>query len=203
MMGKSMQSKVLIGKCKGCGCRKKLSEFGGRKHLHLQGSWDRDPTFIAIARGSSPIEAATIWPGMCDKRCFRLDSGPGLNLGKHPIERRKWERLPLAIPVFVRSKDGNDRDLLEFATALNVSAGGALVVVRRGLPLSAKVLLEIPCAPLVSSTNLPRFSRNLQAKTVWTTYQDGYQLSGMKFTHTLLNSATKRASRRGKLVSSL
>jgi hypothetical protein len=145
----------------------------------------------------------TIWPRMCDTSCFHLDQGPGLNIGKHPIERRKWERLPLAIPVFVRSKDGNDRDLLEFATALNVSAGGALVVVRRALPLSAQVLLEIPIAPLVSGTNLPRSSRNFQAKTVWTTYKDGYQLSGVKFSHTLLNSAAKRIPRRGKLVSSL
>jgi len=126
-----------------------------------------------------------------------------LNLEKHPIERRKWERLPLAIPVFIRSKDGNDRELLEFATALNVSAGGALVVVRRALPLSTQVLLEIPSAPLVSATNLPRSSRNLQAKTVWTIYQDGYQLSGVKFSHTLLNSSAKRTPRRGKLVSSL
>ncbi|HXY03406.1 MAG TPA: PilZ domain-containing protein [Terriglobales bacterium] len=126
-----------------------------------------------------------------------------MNIGKQPIERRKWERLPLAIPVFVRSKDGNDRDLLEFATALNISAGGALVVVRRALPLSAQVLLEIPSAPLVSGTNLPRSSRNLQAKTVWTTYQDGYQLSGVRFSHTLLNSSAKRGQRKGKLVSSL
>jgi hypothetical protein len=153
--------------------------------------------------GSNPHQRKMDWPRMCDREWSYLDQGPGLNIGKHPSERRKWQRLPLAIPVFVRSKDGNDRELLEFATALNVSAGGALVVVRRALPLSAQVLLEIPSAPLVSATNLPRSSRTLQAKAVWTTYQDGYQLSGVKFSHTLLNSAAKRAPRRGKLVSSL
>jgi len=41
-------------------------------------------------------------------------------------ERRKWPRLSLAIPVFVRSRDERGKDLLEFATALNVSAGGFL-----------------------------------------------------------------------------
>jgi hypothetical protein len=128
---------------------------------------------------------------------------PVLTTGKHPIERRKWERLPLAIPVFVRSKDGDDRELLEFATALNVSAGGALVVVRRALPLSAQVLLEIPSAPLIHGNTLPTSSRNLQARTVWTAYKNGYQLSGVKFSHTLLNSTAKRPPRKGKLVSSL
>ena len=41
-------------------------------------------------------------------------------------ERRKWARLPLAIPVFVRSRDRKGKEFLEFATALNVSAGGML-----------------------------------------------------------------------------
>jgi PilZ domain len=174
-----------------------------RKSLLLEGGCVRAGTWSAIVTGRNPKAEATIWPRMCEKTSPCLDPVPGLNLGKHPTERRKWERLPLAIPVFVRSKDGNDRDLLEFATALNVSAGGALVVVRRALPLSAQVLLEIPSAPLVSTTTLPRSSRNLQAKTVWTTYKDGYQLSGVKFSHTLLNSGAKRVQRRGKLVSSL
>jgi len=52
--------------------------------------------------------------------------------------------LPLAIPVFVRSRDEKGKEFLEFATALNVSAGGALVAVRRSLPPTAQVLLEIP-----------------------------------------------------------
>jgi c-di-GMP-binding flagellar brake protein YcgR len=102
-------------------------------------------------------------------------------------EHRKWQRLPLAIPVFVRSKDGNDKELLEFATALNVSAGGALVAVRRSLPLSAQVLLEIPSAPLTASPDLPKFSRTLRARVVWGTHSDGYQLVGVRFSQALLD----------------
>jgi hypothetical protein len=37
----------------------------------------------------------------------------------------------LAIPVFVRSRDEKGREFLEFATALNISAGGMLVAVMR------------------------------------------------------------------------
>ena len=57
-----------------------------------------------------------------------------MNGGKTGNERRKWARLPLAIPVFVRSRDGKGKEFLEFATALNVSAGGMLVAIRRILP---------------------------------------------------------------------
>ena len=124
-----------------------------------------------------------------------------MSVRKPDSDRRKWQRLPLAIPIFVRSKDGNDRELLEFATALNVSAGGALVAVRRALPLSSQVLLEIPSAPLVTSSNLPKASRNLQARIVWSKHAEGYQLAGVKFSHALLNAASTLSAKRRKAVS--
>ncbi len=104
---------------------------------------------------------------------------------KSELERRKWGRLPLAIPVFVRSKDENDKEFLEFATALNVCAGGALVAVRRTLPLYSQVLLEIPSAPLVSTARLPKACRNLHARVVWAMHSEGYQLAGVKFSRAL------------------
>jgi len=116
-------------------------------------------------------------------------------------ERRKWQRLPLAIPIFVRGKDGNDKEWLEFATALNVSAGGALVAVRRSLPLSSQVLLEIPSAPPVANAELPRFSRNLQGRVMWRTNAQGYQLAGVKFSRALLHSTTRTLLSRRKVTS--
>lgn len=115
-------------------------------------------------------------------------------------ERRKWPRLPLAIPVFVRTSDESGKDLLEFATALNVSAGGALVAMRRALPLSALVLLEIPSAPLMPTVSLPKAARNLRAKGVWELHANGYQLLGVKFSHPL---AEPGSDRRRKVASSM
>jgi hypothetical protein len=114
------------------------------------------------------------------------------------IESRKWPRLPLAIPVFVRSRDEDGKESLEFATALNISAGGALVAVRRSLPLSARVSLEIPSAPLVSGNSFPKASRTLRARTVRITHIDGYHLLGLKFFRPLLPAtrSVKSASRR-------
>ena len=100
-------------------------------------------------------------------------------------ESRKWERLPLAIPVFVRSRDDKGKEFLEFATALNIGGGGALVALRRGLPQSARVMLEIPSAPLAASPSLPKSSRMLRARAVRVHQADGYHLLGLKFARPL------------------
>jgi len=118
-------------------------------------------------------------------------------------ERRKWTRLPLAIPVFVRSRDEKGKEFLEFATALNISAGGALVAVRRSLPRAAQVLLEIPSAPLATAANLPRAARTLRARAVRVNHAEGYHLLGLKFSRPLLNSVHKPVAVRGKLASSV
>ena len=118
-------------------------------------------------------------------------------------ERRKWTRLPLAIPVFVRSRDEKGKEFLEFATALNVSAGGALVAVRRSLPPTAQVLLEIPSAPLASIAALPKAARTLRARTLRVAHAEGYHLLGLKFSRPLLNGSGKLIPARRKLSSAM
>ena len=119
-----------------------------------------------------------------------------------PRERRRWARLPLAIPVFVRGRDDRDKEFLEFATALNISAGGALIAVRRSLPPSAQVLLEVPSAPLAAAAVLPKAARVLRAKTLWVTHAEGYHLLGLKFARPLLkNSPVKIVKHRRKVTS--
>ena len=115
-------------------------------------------------------------------------------------ERRRWPRLPLAIPVFVRSQDGKEKEFLEFATALNVSAGGMLVAVRRSFPSSARVSLEIPSAPLAANVALPKAARSLRAKALRLQHAEGYNLVGLKFSRPLVNSDTSliKARRRNQ-----
>jgi PilZ domain len=109
---------------------------------------------------------------------------------------RRWARLQLAIPVFVRTRDDKGKDSLEFATAINISAGGALVVVRRSLPKSAPVSLEIPSAPISPANGMPAFSRVIRAKTVWVTHLDDYHLTGLKFARPLNTDGATSAARR-------
>lgn len=122
---------------------------------------------------------------------------------KPETERRKWPRLPLAIPVFVRSSDGMGKDLLEFATALNVSAGGALIAVRRSLPVASDVMLEIPSVPLASGDSLPKTNRMMRAHTLRITHAEGYHLVGVKFSNALVGNTSERQPDRRKPDSSV
>jgi PilZ domain len=116
-------------------------------------------------------------------------------------ERRKWARLPLAIPVFVRSRDSKGKEFLEFATALNVSAGGMLVAMRRVVPTVAQIRLEIPSAPVASLALQPKASRNLRAKALRTTPAEGYYLLGLKFSRPLLHPESSNGTPGRKLDS--
>jgi hypothetical protein len=126
-----------------------------------------------------------------------------LKRGKPGIERREWPRLPLAIPVFVRSREPGGKDFLEFATALNISAGGALVAVHRSLRPAAQVSLEIPSAPLAASAPVRRNSRNLRGKIVRVTHAEGYHLLGLKFVQPLVNTEAASIVSRRKVASSV
>jgi PilZ domain len=119
-------------------------------------------------------------------------------------ERRRWPRLPLAIPVFVRAgadTDVTDREILEFATALNVSAGGMLMAVRRSIPASDKVLLEIPSSPLAAVAALPRVARTLRARVLRIQHGEGYNLLGIKFSRPLVSSVRTVKPLRRKAIS--
>jgi c-di-GMP-binding flagellar brake protein YcgR len=120
----------------------------------------------------------------------------GVN-GKMPTaERRRWPRLPLAIPIFVRSQAGAYKEFLEFATVLNVSAGGMLVAVRRSIPISAQVSLEIPSAPVGALAELPRVTRNMQARVLRMEHGEGYNMAGLKFSRPLAVPKTPIRSQR-------
>ena len=116
-------------------------------------------------------------------------------------ERRAWTRLPLLIPLFVRSRDRNGKDFLEFASALNISAGGALVAVHGALRPSAQVLLEIPSAPLPASAPVRKNSRHLRAKIVHVSHAEGYNLVGLRFLQPLLDPEAPRIPMRRKVAS--
>jgi c-di-GMP-binding flagellar brake protein YcgR len=123
------------------------------------------------------------------------------NGAKAVSERRKWMRLPLAIPVFVRSRDHNSNETLEFATILNVSAGGMLVAVRKVPLLNSEIHLEIPSVTVSAPNTISKVSRGLRARVLRSTPVEGYTLLGLKFSHPLLTSPDRRKSRKGKVVS--
>ncbi|MBS1850716.1 MAG: PilZ domain-containing protein [Acidobacteria bacterium] len=116
-------------------------------------------------------------------------------------ERRKWPRLALAIPVFVRSRDLKGKEVLEFASALNVSASGALIAVRRAIPLSSRVSLEIPSAPVGESRSMPKTRRKIAARAMRMIHTEGFHLIGMKFTSPLQSTPAQSIRARRKVAS--
>jgi len=101
-------------------------------------------------------------------------------------EKRRWPRLPLAIPVFARGVDERGKDFTEFTTALNISAGGALLVVRRYLREASQIILEIPAAPLPQMAQSDYFVRNLPGRIVQVKSSDRCFLCGVAFAHPLI-----------------
>jgi hypothetical protein len=103
--------------------------------------------------------------------------------------RRRWDRLPVSIPVFVRGVDERGKEFLEFATALNISAGGALLASRRYIPPLSKISLEIPCAPMPEVSALPDSVRTLNARLVRVMPSERFHLMGLKFSKPLISGS--------------
>jgi len=105
-------------------------------------------------------------------------------------QRRKWDRLPISIPIFVRASKESGEEFLEFATALNLSAGGVLLASRRYFEPGTNVKLEIPVA-LVNKAQLPRSVSLLHAKVLRCTPDRQYFLLGLEFKTPLLEETVK------------
>jgi hypothetical protein len=101
-------------------------------------------------------------------------------------ERRNYERLPVPLPIFVRGVDANGKDFLEFATALNISAGGALVAVRRYMPQSSNISLEIPSAPPQQIQAAVNSGRNFHAQVIRVTNSDRCDYWALQFSQPLV-----------------
>ena len=104
-------------------------------------------------------------------------------------ERRGWDRLPISIPFFVRGNKVDGEEFLEFATALNLSAGGLLLATRRYLEPGTRISLEVPVA-LLNKAQLPRSVSLLQATVLRCTPDRQYFLLGLQFEEPLLNQQT-------------
>lgn len=108
--------------------------------------------------------------------------------------RRRWNRLPLAIPVFVRGLDEWGNGFVEFTTGFNVNPGGLLVATPRRLPPQGALDLEIPYAMPNRPPHALRFTRYLHARVVYTGCSEGFWLYGLEFTTPLVGEHRDAAS---------
>ena len=106
------------------------------------------------------------------------------------LNRREWERIPISIPFFVRGRKESGEEFLEFATALNLSAGGVLLATRRYLEPGSKILLEVPVA-LVNKAQLPRSVSLLHANVRRCAPDRQYFLLGLQFEEPLISESAR------------
>jgi hypothetical protein len=100
-------------------------------------------------------------------------------------ERRRWPRLPLAIPVFVRGVDERKSDVLEFATILNIGGGGVLFASHKPLRERSRVSLEIPVGfPPMQEPHLAK--TKLEARVLRTVAMERGYLCAVQFKSPLL-----------------
>ena len=108
------------------------------------------------------------------------------------VEQRKHERLAISIPVFVKGHDAAGIAFVEFATALNVSAGGILLFTRRAFPRRSHLALEIPVSPLPDLARPIQSVRKFKAKIVRVTSLERGHLLGLRFDRPLIRKQPAR-----------
>jgi hypothetical protein len=80
--------------------------------------------------------------GLSTPEFFRFS---GQILSRKPQqEHRRWPRLAITIPVFLRGSDERGEEFVEFGSILNISAGGLLFASRKVIPQRSRIVLEIP-----------------------------------------------------------
>jgi len=92
----------------------------------------------------------------------------------------------------VRGRKAGGEEFLEFATALNLSAGGLLLATRRYLEPGTQLSLEVPVA-LVNKAQLPRSVSLLHATVLRCTPDRQYFLLGLRFEEPLIAESAVEA----------
>lgn len=80
----------------------------------------------------------------------QIYSGQTIVTQEKPTERRRFPRIHLQIPLFIRGTDAQGNEFLELAKTLDISCVGARIVCARRLQAQEIVSLTVP-APLPRS----------------------------------------------------
>lgn len=99
-------------------------------------------------------------------------------------ERRRWQRLPLAIPIFVHGIDEHANPVIEFSTTLNISAGGTLLAMRASLAPNRRILIQVPAG--FPKQHLPmRTQEKFPARVLRVARRDRWYLCAVAFSSPL------------------
>jgi len=104
-------------------------------------------------------------------------------LGMSPVydERRRFQRIRLQIPLFIRGRDVRGEQFLELAKTLDISALGAFITCPRALVVNDIITLTIPAPSITSSALVPAGMPPIQAKVKRQREAGDVHLIGVEF----------------------
>jgi hypothetical protein len=78
-------------------------------------------------------------------------------VGMSPLyeERRRFQRIHLQVPLFIRGRDAHGEQFLELAKTLDISGLGAFITCPRALAVNEIITLTIPAPSITSSALVP------------------------------------------------
>lgn len=79
-------------------------------------------------------------------------------------DHRRYPRIHIQIPLFVRGRDAQKDQFMELGKTLNISAIGALITSPRRLTINDFVTLTIPAPSITSSPLVPTGMPPIQAR---------------------------------------
>lgn len=80
---------------------------------------------------------------------------------------------------------------MEFATALDISAGGALIALRRYVAPGSSISIEIPCAAVPAAQFMSPKIQNIEARLIRVSHSADYHLLGLEFAKPLAASSKR------------
>jgi len=104
-------------------------------------------------------------------------------VGVAPVveERRRFPRIRLQVPLFIRGKDAHGEQFVELAKTLDISGLGAFITSPRPLALNGIVTLTIPAPSITSSGLVPAGMAPIQAKVKRQQEAGDVHLVGVEF----------------------
>ena len=79
-------------------------------------------------------------------------------------ERRRFQRIRLQVPLFLRGRDLQGEQFLELAKSLDISGLGAMIASPRHLNPSESLILTIPAPSITASALVPAGMPPIQAR---------------------------------------
>jgi hypothetical protein len=96
-------------------------------------------------------------------------------------ERRRFQRIRLQVPLFIRGRDAHGEQFMELAKTLNIGALGAFITCPRALALNEVVTLTIPAPSITASALVPSGMPPIQARVRRQRMAGDVHLVGVEF----------------------